>query len=207
MIKLEAGDCLSPETVDLIERIAREDGTTFEVAMMGYDMMVDAIHDAQFTEHKYAKKHRREGDEFDPQVMAERILASRATMGVHLATAVRLLDAEADGSSQYGRRSGNRFAPMQSQLGTRTCRIEGCDQKVAAESYYRCTRHLEELPPDDGELVYCCPPPKALKSMMEKGYRKLMAEHGGKVIVEGAHAMVTFQGVDVPEEAGILEEQ
>jgi hypothetical protein len=192
-VKLEKGDCLSPETVSWIEQIAREDHTDFATAMRGYDLLVDLVDDLTENHRRALERNGKSseyGDTFNKDEIVKRILESRKTLHLTLARAVRLFLTE---SSDDGvKKTGNRFRRLEETMefsdGTKKklCRHDRCVKPVDDSSYYWCKRHLPVNPEsDDGGVVYPAAPPHGLSHMVHQrkvGDRKVKGGKGGHYI-------------------------
>lgn len=138
-----------------VRLIAQEDGTTFAVAMRGYEAMVAYVN----------RTMKLESDDkllrLDPQMIARRVMEARDTFGYSLGRTVRAIDTDVV----------EQVKPDPSPK--RHCQKAGCRRTTHESSYRFCQVHIpQNVPSDDGDGVYCLPPPRAVGRMVKDGQKK-----------------------------------
>jgi hypothetical protein len=123
----------------LVRNLAKEDGTTFAVAMRGFDAMENFLRNFRRRLHL---EHENRGDGIDLQRIDSeineirmRILNSRKILGISLITAVRIASFDAPSSRPASTK--------------RKCRHKNCKKLTLETSYYWCDKHNEPVDSED----------------------------------------------------------
>ena len=178
-------DSPTREVRDFVRQIATEDGTTFNMAMRGYEAMVGLI--------KRVANSEKEDKSFHEQGFAFRILEARKTFKYPLLRTVRSMEAEAVPGvhDKKPRKKG------------RKCLHPKCKYVTDESSYRFCKKHLPVNPPqDDGDLVYFCPPPKGVGKAITAGADRIK---GRAMRTFGGNFVYVVPGVDEKAEPEIQE--
>lgn len=160
---------LRPSDRSLIRQIAKEDKTNFSEALSAYLAMIVLVQRVTKSENDNEDACRRRGRAprpyFDSQAYARQLLGCRKTMECGLARVVRTIDAE----SMHDR-------PLGLANKSRPCQKDGCDDVTHESSYRFCLKHLPESPEtDDGDMIYCTPPPRGAAAAIKRGAEKIRA--------------------------------
>jgi hypothetical protein len=142
---------------DEVRQIAKEDRTSFAVAMVGYGELkkVLKLEESRMRVHNAKYPNQRPYDLAEVEDIEDRILAMRKVFGMTLAEAVQLF--VKDPKSGFVKKLKG---------AKRKCRHEGCERNCAPESWYFCKHHLVPQEDVEGDLIYATPPPKSIGRMV-----------------------------------------